>query len=46
MNDEYNFLAVVSNHGMGTSYFCDQIRNSATTNLVNIINFNTNLIIH
>ena len=36
MNDEYNFLAVVSNHGMGTSYFCDQIRNSATTNLVNV----------
>lgn len=36
MNYKYNFLAVVSNHGMGTSYFCDQIRNSATNNLVNV----------
>jgi len=31
---KYNFLVIVSNHGMGTTYFCDMIRNHATNNLV------------
>ena len=34
--NKYNFLVIVSNHGMGTSYFCDQIRESAINNLVNV----------
>ena len=36
MNHKYNFLVIVSNHGMGTTYFCDQIRSFATNNLINI----------
>lgn len=34
--NKFNFLVIVSNHGMGTSYFCDQIQKSATNNLINI----------
>lgn len=34
--NKYKFLVIVSNHGMGTSYFCDQIRESAINNLINV----------
>jgi hypothetical protein len=36
IKNKYNFLVIVSNHGMGTSDFCYRIRESAINNLINI----------
>tara|TARA_B110000444_G_scaffold36752_1_gene32271 strand:- start:64 stop:813 length:750 start_codon:yes stop_codon:yes gene_type:complete len=34
--NKYNFLVIVSNHGMGTSYFSSQILELAINNLINV----------
>jgi len=34
---KYNYLIIVSNHGMGTSNFCARLKKLATRNLINLI---------